>query len=197
MTTKTDSDSKGKEPSPEADHIAKLEAENDTLKQKNSWPTEESKKNAAKYKNLRDNVNESEREALEKAGKFQELYELEKKQRENLDAQNKQLNDSLFETRLVELCGQHASDAHDIRDVLGQRDHRSLLKVDGKTGDVTGMKEFVEAVKKDRPYLFKNPKAPGQVGEHPKFNAKLLDRPVENMNLDEITSVLKRTFVAQ
>ena len=49
-------DDSGKEPSQDTDQTAKLEAEIDLLKQKNSWLTEESKKNASKYKTVCDLV---------------------------------------------------------------------------------------------------------------------------------------------
>ena len=183
----------GNESSPDTDQVAKLEAEIDSLKQKNSWLTEESKKNAGKYKNLRDSVGENEKAALEKTGKFQELYELAKKEKESLVEKNRELNDSLLDSKLIDLARVHASDAHDVRDILAQRGQRELLKIDDK-GAITGMKEFVAAVKKEKPHLFKNNKAASFVNDHPQFKSGEL-RPVEEMGLDELKSILKKTVV--
>ena len=183
----------GNESSPDTDQIVKLEAEIDSLKQKNSWLTEESKKNVGKYKNLRDSVGENEKAALEKTGKFQELYELAKQEKESLVEKNRELNDSLLDSKLIDLCREHASDAHDVRDILAQRGQRELLKIDEK-GDITGMKEFVAAVKKEKPHLFKSSKAASFVNDHPQFKSGEL-RPVEEMGLDELKSILKKTVV--
>ena len=195
MTTKADEKKgkEGKESSPDTDQIAKLEAEVDSLKQKNSWLTEESKKNASKYKNLRDSVGENEKTALEKAGKFQELYELAKKEKETLAGQNKQLNDSLLDSKLIDLCREHASDAHDVRDILAQRGSRELLKIDEK-GEISGMKEFVAAVRKEKPHLFKSNKAANFVNDHPQFKSGEL-KPIKEMGIDELKSILKKTVV--
>ena len=193
MTTKADESEKKNEPSSETEQIAKLESKIDALKQKNSWLTEESQKNANKYKALRDNVGENEKSALEKAGKFQELYELAKKEKEGLLEQNKKLSDSLLDSRLLDLCKEHAPDAFDVRDILAQRGQRGLLKIDDK-GGVTGMKEFVAEVKKEKPHLFKSKKTAGFVNDHPQFKPGEL-KPVEEMGLDELKNILKKTVV--
>ena len=94
-------DDPGKESPQDTDQTAKLEAEIDSLKQKNAWLTDESKKNASKYRTLRDSVGESEKAALEKAGKFQELYELAKTEKESLVDKNEQLNNTLYEQTFI------------------------------------------------------------------------------------------------
>ena len=195
MTTKTDDskDQKGKESSSETDRMAKLEAEIDSLKQKNTWLTEESKKNASKYKNLRNSVGENEKAALEKAGKFEELYELAKEENVTLLDQNKRLNDSLLDSKLIDLCREYAPDAHDVRDILAQRGQRELLKIDEK-GEVTGMKEFVAEVKKEKPHLFKSKKPANFVNDHPQFKFGEL-KSVEEMGLDELKNIIKKTVV--
>ena len=172
-----------KEPSKDSERAAKLESEIDSLKQKNAWLTEESKKNASKYKNLRDSVGESEKAALEKAGKFQELYELAKTEKESLVKKNKELNDSLLDSKLLDLVRTHAPDAFDVRDILAQRTHKELLKIDEK-GEISGMKEFVEAVRKEKPNLFKSNKTASFVNDHPNFkNSDLLNKPIEELAL--------------
>ena len=143
----------GKESSTDSEKVAKLEAEIDALKQKNSWLTEESKKNATKYKNLRDSVGEAEKAALEKAGKFEERLEIEKKDKASALKENEELKDSLIELKVLNELSIHAGDAHNRRDILMQKTFREHLKVED--GQVKGVKEGVEAVKKENPVFIK------------------------------------------
>lgn len=139
---------------------------------KESRELRESKKWKSRAIQAEKAIKEQQAKAAEEQGKFKELYETERKARQELSVKviKEKINSSV--KTFAAKAGCIDTDA-----VLALGD-MSLLQIDEDTNEVFGADTFVEAVKKAKPYLFQaqrpptiNAASPGGVVQAKKITA--------------------------
>ena len=101
-------------------------------------------------KNYKAKLQEIERKRLEEQGKWQEIAEKERAELANLRRQ-------VTLGKIRETVSKYASEAHcrNVDDLL-KLGNVDLIRYDEDTGEVYGAKEFVEAARSEKAYLFEN-----------------------------------------
>ena len=119
----------------------------------------ESKENLNKFRDLQTKLDEKDKEVLEKNEDFKALLEKERDEHTLSKTENKTLKTKMLSKSLSLAVASHATDAHDVKDVINSLD-KTLLVIDESDYSVTGAKEAVENLRKDKHWLFKNNKMP-------------------------------------
>lgn len=137
-----------------------LQARLEQLEKTNQRLLDESNSWKSKARDYESKLDEDHRKKLEAEGKTKELVEAERKARLNAEDRLNQMTETVLSKDLRYEAIKHAKDAHDIDMVLKVSEHKELLKLDQDSLKVSGVKEFVDAVRNSHPYLFSKSKLP-------------------------------------
>jgi vacuolar-type H+-ATPase subunit I/STV1 len=153
-----------------------LQAEIQKLRDTNQRLLKDSKEYKSKAKFASEKLSEFEQSQLEKEGNFEKLLERSRSENNDLISEVKNLREKTIDKELRARVAELAPDAHSIDMVLAVKDHRDLLKVDQESLSVSGVDDYLEAIRENNSYLFKGKKP--EATEHRRGNfdeGKLLD----------------------
>lgn len=128
------------------ERVSKLEATNDRL-------LNESKTYKSKYQGLRSEVDGKQQKHLEENEQWKELLEIEKNKNFETQEQMKSMKQKVIRANLHSEVAKFAKNAFDVNDVVSNLP-KDLLNIDEENLRIEGIKEAVETVVKDKPYLF-------------------------------------------
>jgi hypothetical protein len=150
----------------------------------------ESKKWKSRYKELEQDNQSAMQKRLEEEGKYQELLELERQKRTELETQVMQTKKTALQKELRAQVANLAKDAFDIEDVVKNLDH-SLIEIDEEKFTINGLNEAVAKVKESKSYLFERPGVPGQMTGRPNNKAP------QKKQLHELTKAEKDALLRE
>ena len=135
--------------------VKALMAEMDKLRSTNERLLNESKQNKAKYQGLRTEVDSRQQKSLEENEQWKELLEIEKNKSFEVQEQMKSMKQKVLQSNLHAEVAKHAKNAFDVNDVVSNlQSKKDMLNIDEENLRVDGIKEAVEIVMKEKPYLF-------------------------------------------
>jgi translation elongation factor EF-G len=126
--------------------LEKLESTNERL-------LNESKQYKTKYQGLRTEVETKQKQQLEESENWKELLEIEKNRNFEVNESMKAMKQKVIKSNLHAEVARYAKNAHDINDVVSNLP-KDLLNIDEENLRIEGIKEAVETVVKEKPYLF-------------------------------------------
>lgn len=130
-----------------AEDYESLKKKFEELEGKHEFAVSESKKNATKYKELRDELDAKEKKKLEEDGETDKLLDLEKKKTENLERR-------LLHENLIGQVNKQAKDCHDINLVIKTKTFQEIVKKSEDGLSFDEVDKAVLAVREEHPYLF-------------------------------------------
>ena len=173
------------------EQVAKLASQNERL-------LSESKNWAGKYRDLRDSVDSQQKQELEKSENWKELLEREKQEKFDLSEQMKSLRENALRQSLNFEVAKYAQDAHKVERVIGAVLDSDAVQVSDDQTSFMGVKEAIEALRNDEPYLFKQDKPVGMVNSNPsgkpprqKTMAEMSGHEKDALLKESIKSILK------
>lgn len=154
----------------------------------------ESKKNADKYRTLRDTTSSDETKALEEKKDWQALLKKARQEKADLTEKYDGLKVQNLKSSLNLQVSQFAKDAHSVDDIINALDS-SLVQMDQETETFTGVEDAVKDLRSKKAYLFmaKSPNAtvntvPGMIA--PK------EKGLGDMSMAEKLALLNKTMAA-
>lgn len=169
--------------------VAELMARLEKLESTNHRLLEESKTYKTKYQSVQKEKEETERERLEKEGKFQELLDLEKNTAAKLKSEMLDLKKQSLRNTLKFEVAKHATDAYSVDDVIKCLP-MDMIQMDEDELTFTGVQDAIAKLKEDKFYLFKNEKQTGMVSGRPEA-VKPTQKTPEEMTSAERMNVLR------
>lgn len=147
------------------------QAEIEQLRATNKRLLEESKGFKEKYKSVSEQVEEKEKKVLLEKGDLQKLLEMERNKLGEITNREQKLREEVLKTRIQSVVSKYAVGVVDLDDLLNQPKYSHILKegvdVESLTVSEESAKTFVEALRKDKSYLFKANNQPGAVTKKP------------------------------
>jgi vacuolar-type H+-ATPase subunit I/STV1 len=149
-----------------------LAAQLEQLKSTNERLLAESKKHKTRMsevEEMRQKLEAYEQEKLEQKGNYQEMLERERQKARELEQKMRQKDDMILQSNVFNSVANYAKDAHDINDLLAQKDYAKLIEVDEDSLQPTpdSVKKFVDSLKNDKKYLFKGQKVASMADAKP------------------------------
>jgi hypothetical protein len=126
--------------------LEKLESTNDRL-------LNESKQYKTKYQGLRSEVETKQQKHLEENENWKELLEIEKNRNFEINENMKSMKQKVIKSNLHAEVARYAKNAFDVSDVVSNLP-KEMLNIDEENLRVDGIREAVELVIKEKPYLF-------------------------------------------
>ena len=166
-----------------------LMAEIERLKSTNERLLTES----SKYKTRKDELNTYKeqleaykRKELEAKGNYQEMLKLEQEKRMELENKLDSYNQKLLKSNIFNAVANYAKDAHDVNDLLAQRDYASMIEYNEETNEpiVETVQKFVDTLKEEKKYLFKGNKVASMADSKPSID-KPVAKSVSQMSAEE------------
>jgi len=130
----------------------------------------ESKDNADKFRELRDNVDAKSKKKLEDEGKTEELLAIEKNNVFKLNETLKERSKRELQKDLEIEVSRYAHNAHDLKDVVAALP-LEMITIDEESGKVNGVKEAVAKVMEDKAYMFQSKETVNTVNTRPQHIA--------------------------
>jgi hypothetical protein len=152
----------------------------------------ESKDHASRYKKLRGEVENKEKARLEEQENWKELLELEKNNSFEQAERLKNLQRTSLKQALNFEVARYAGSAHDINDVIAALPV-DMISVDENTMQVSGAKEAVEFLVKEKSYLFKSNDTPRMVNNRPAIGD--VNKPAEVSQDDLLQAAIKQIAI--
>lgn len=146
--------------------IEQLMEEVGRLKQTNERILSESKDWKAKYQGIRGEVEQKEKHELESKEQWKELLEKERNEKFEIQDQLKGMRKKILGKSLKFELAKNAADAEDI-DLLAQALPESMVEINEENLTIGGIKDAVDHLRKEKPFLFKKQSAPKMVNERP------------------------------
>lgn len=178
---KTDEITEQETKQPEVD-VEGLIARLEKLEGSNSRLLEESKTWKSKYRNLATDVEAKEKAVLEKNENWQDLLEIEKNKRSEMEVKLKDTKKSVLQKELGFKVASYAKDAHDVNDIISSLP-KDLLTIDEESLVVTGVSEAVNHVRESKPWLFMKESKSGMASARP--NGQPEKKTYENSSVEE------------
>lgn len=175
MTTKDEGSSPASEGSANGNNEnSNYQAEIEQLRATNKRLLEESKGFKEKYKSVSEQVEEKEKKILLEKGDLQKLLEMERSKLNEVSTREQKLREEVLKSRIQSVVSKYAVGVVDLEDLLNQPKYSHILKegvdVESLTVSEEAAKHFVEALRKDKSYLFKQSNQPGVVTQKPLVN---------------------------
>lgn len=161
-----------------APDVNELVAEIERLKSTNERLLGES----SKYKTRKDEldaykqqVEAYQKKELEAKGNYQEMLKLEQQKRLELENKLDSYNQKLLKSNIFNAVANYAKDAHDVNDLLAQREFASMIEYNEETNEpvIETVQKFVDTLKEEKKYLFKGSKLPSMAD-----SKASIDRPM-------------------
>ena len=153
----------------------------------------ESKKHASKYRNLRDSVENSQKEKLEQEEAWEERFKLERKTNEELRENMKSIKEgSLYQNLNFEVA-KYAPDARKVERVVSAILDGNALTVSEDGLKFEGVKEAIDHLRNEEEYLFKHDKPVGMVNKNPSGKAPKA-KTLTEMNKSERDAAFKENI---
>jgi hypothetical protein len=157
---------------------------------------EESIRNKKRATELQAQLDQVERSQAEKAGNIQKMLELERKEREKLQAELISNKKATLESNLRFAVSKFSDQIVSVEDVLNQPKYKDILKlaVDEDTLTVNDdvVKQYIETVLNDKPFLKK------QVANAGSFNKKpttvVTTKSVSAMSKEELKDYMRSKY---
>lgn len=175
-----------------------LMAEVEKLRSTNERLLQESTKYKTRRSELEEykaQLEEYKRKELEQKGNFQEMLKMEQEKRLQLENELATRDKRLLKSNIFNAVANYAKDAHDVNDLLAQRDYASHIEIDEDTLEPVSesVHKFVDTLRNEKKYLFKGQKIPpmsdAKVGvEKPK------QKPMSRMGKDELKQELAKSL---
>lgn len=168
--------------------IERLKSTNERLLQESS-----------KYKTRKEELNtykeqleEYKRKELEQKGNFQEMLEMERNKCMELEQVLENKNKNLMKSNIFNAVSNYAKDAHDVNDLLAQREYSNMIEVDEETlePNMESIHKFVDSLKENKKYLFKGNKVASMADTKPSVE-RPTDKPISQMTEAEKRDYLK------
>lgn len=165
-----------------------LMEEIDRLKKTNERILSESKDYKTKFQSLRGEVEAREKQELESKEQWKELLEKERNERFEIQGQLKGMRNKVLNKGLKFELATLASDAEDV-ELLAQALPENMVEIDEANLSFVGIKDAVEHLRKEKPFLFKKVKAPQMANGKPQaFENK---KPAGQMSQSERDELMK------
>ena len=125
---------------------------------------------------LRAELESYKKKELEQKGDWQSRLEMERKQREELQAKLEARDKEVLKSNIFNAVSNYAKDAHDVNDLLAQRDYASMIEIDEEKLAPTkeSIHKFVDSLKEEKKYLFKGHKVASMADTKP-----TMEKPVQ------------------
>ena len=133
-----------------------------------------------------------EQKKLEETGNWQEMLELERKKRSELEQSLKQRDNQILKSNVFNHVANYAKDAYDINDLLAQKDYANMIEINEDSLEPTAesVQKFVDTLKADKKYLFKGHKVASMADTKPTTNKPQTKR-LESMTREEMKEYMK------
>jgi len=154
------------------------------------------KKKAQELKQQNEELLKFKQSKLEEEGKFRELLESERGDKEKLQGEMKALRDKVLKSNIVSTITKYAQDVNDIEDLINQPKFAEILKggldLESLTLSDDAAQDYVKKVTEAKPWLKKPTTQAGFVGGKPKGDMKKEDsKPLDSMSKEELLKLLK------
>ena len=174
-----------------SDLMKKVEA----LEASNKRLLEESKGYKEKYRKTAEEVSETEKKIALEKGDLQKLLELTRNELNEKKSEIESMREKVIGQEIQKTVSQFASDAINLEDVLAQSAYVPILKeaVDKEALAVSPekAKQFVDEVRKAKPYLFKSASQPGVVTKKPNGQAASFPKSLHEMTSQQIEEMIR------
>jgi len=135
-------------------------AEIERLKSTNDRLLSESKQNKTKRSEvdeLRMQLESYQKKEMEQKGNYQEMLNLEIEKRQKLEGELRERDTKLMKSNIFNAVANYAKDAHDVNDLLAQKDYASMIEINEDTLEPISesIHKFVDSLKENKTYLFK------------------------------------------
>lgn len=146
---------------------------------------------------LREKLNSYEKRELEKKGDWEKRLQMEREERQKLEGMLETQKNKILKSNVFNAVANMAKDAHDVNDLLAQREFANMIEVDEETLEPVkeSVQSFVNALKENKKYLFKGHKIATMADTKPSIE-KPQERSVKNMNMDERKTLLKNALAS-
>ena len=169
----------------------KLLAEIERLQSTNDRLLMESKQNKTKrteLDELRGQLEAYQKKEMEQKGNYQEMLNLEIEKRQKLESELRERDGKLLKSNIFNAVANYAKDAHDVNDLLAQKDYASMIEINEDSLEPVSesIYKFVDSLKENKAYLFKG-KTPKPMG-HEKAGSgisKPAEKSLANMSKEE------------
>lgn len=183
-------DKKGDEGQPKLEDVLKrlkeLEGSNERL-------VNESKDWKTKYQSAAKEKEEAERKKAEESGDLAKQLEIERKEREKKDNENKVLRAKTLKQNIRNIVSKFAGEVHDIDDFLNQPSFAKILEdgIDAENLTVTedAAKNYANKVFEAKPWMKKN--ISQENVDQTKPNGKEAEKSVNSMEYDDLREALR------
>lgn len=168
--------------------IEKLKSTNERLlAESNKYKTRKTELEEYKQK-----IDAYEQKKLEETGNWQEMLELERKKRSELEQSLKQRDNQILKSNVFNHVANYAKDAYDVNDLLAQRSYADMIEINEDSLEPTSesVQKFVDTLKADKKYLFKGHKVTSMADEKPS-TSKPQTKKIESMTKDELIEFSK------
>lgn len=167
------------------------------LEQTNKRLLDESKSHKQKLSEQKAERERLEEESIKNSGDLAKMLEHEKKLREEAAKEAARLKGLTLDQRIRESVSRHAKDVHDIDDLLNQPKHRSILLAgidkENLSVDEEAVKNFVNRVLEDKPWLKKHMEQPGVDTKKPNGSGAKSVQDYSKMSSSEILADIKKS----
>ena len=127
----------------------------------------------AKYNGVKEEVTSTKKEELEREGKLSELLELERNKSHEIQQQVAKMKRDNMKAALKYEVAKHAKDAHNIDDIVRNIDI-DMIDYNEDNNSFANVDMAVDAVRKDRTYLFLGKSAPSMPSDRPSANVPMI-----------------------
>jgi hypothetical protein len=150
------------------------------LEQTNARLLDESREYKTKYKGLRGEVEQKEKEKLEAQENWKELLEMERNKNFEFQEKFKQTKKQVLKQKLNFEVARLAQGAYDINDIITSLP-QDIIQIDEEALEVKNVEQAVAFVKEKKPYLFNVKQPVGMVDGRPRADAG-------NVSFDQLSS---------
>ncbi len=169
-----------------------MQAKLNQLASSNERLLKESKDWKAKYNGVKEEVTSTKKEELEREGKLSELLELERNKSHEIQQQVAKMKRDNMKAALKYEVAKHAKDAHNIDDIVRNIDI-DMIDYNEDNNSFANVDMAVDAVRKDRTYLFLGKSAPSMPSDRPSANVPV-EKSLEEQISENPNAVLKQAL---
>jgi hypothetical protein len=162
------------------------------LEQTNARLLEESREYKTKYKGLRGEVEQKEKEKLEAQENWKELLEIERNKAFELQEKFKQTKKQTLKQKLNFEVARLAQGAYDINDIITALP-QDIIQIDEDNLEVKNVDQAVAYVKEKKPYLFNAKQSTGMIDGRPRTDIR--DVSFEELSKDEQDRLFKEALL--
>jgi hypothetical protein len=156
---------------------------------------EESIRNKKKAQELQAKLDEVDKAQAEKAGNIQKLLELERKEKEKLQAELFNTKKQNVDVNLRAVFMEYGDRFANLDDMLNQPKHRDILKlaVNEETGEIDKkiVERYIDEVLTDKPHQRKQVTNPGAMTKKPGI---ITGKSISSMSRDELKEYMRQKY---